>query len=281
VVRACPQSSQGRKASWPHRASAFTASRHTITPLYTIVAFATKIDPSPAPVAHHLSARLHVARPLPPSDNVAQFRRSEVARLYWSSSEQVGEWPLARSQYSRALAHSRSSSRTCGRLSESGPLPPAEVKRSSCVCVPPTLGIRSGKKPITSVSHRLSPPQIGGLAQQRRFFLMLWERCPHIACARALSPGGSHPMRPSGLQRVCHRHCGDHLMTKWRPRDTAPLDRLLRLRCRSQQVGGNPFECTGRFIGFGWAKFENGRNDGLVDPLEWAPLEEQDEASHD
>jgi hypothetical protein len=51
-------------------------------PLYTIVAFARKIDPYPANVAQHLSARLHVAQRMPLCGNVAQFWRSEVARLY-------------------------------------------------------------------------------------------------------------------------------------------------------------------------------------------------------
>jgi hypothetical protein len=39
------------------------------------------------------------------------------------------------------------------------------IKRSSCVCVPPTLGIRSGTKPILIVFT--SPLALGGLARRK------------------------------------------------------------------------------------------------------------------
>ncbi len=59
-------------------------------------------------------------------------------------------------------------------------------------------------------------------------------------------------------------------MTKnWQPINTARRDTtLVRLR----GLVPKPFECVGCFVGSGWAEFKDGRNQGMIDPLEWLPL---------
>jgi hypothetical protein len=59
-------------------------------------------------------------------------------------------------------------------------------------------------------------------------------------------------------------------MTKdWQPINTALRDiTLVRLRGQLPK----PFECVGHFVGVGWVAVKEGRIQGAVDPLEWAPL---------
>jgi hypothetical protein len=64
-------------------------------------------------------------------------------------------------------------------------------------------------------------------------------------------------------------------MTEWRPIGTAPHDRLIRLLCRTPNQPTVLCECEGRYVKDvgGWAKYVDDSNQGLVDPVLWAPIE--------
>jgi len=74
---------------------------------------------------------------------------------------------------------------------------------------------------------------------------------------------------------IAEREARDTPMpTDWQPIETAPRDgTLLCLWCPGVGPDPKPFECVGRFIGFGWASFVGDRNACVVDPRRWKPLD--------